>query len=237
MFNNFYRSNNPKLENLMEVGLQRYNKGIHIVATMLKNLTSSIRKYTIQDFIEQNSKPDILPFAKENETKILIFADTEESKKYEFYNLDLSPRKVLKHVCKYKTERNWTQVFEHSHKNMDQKKIYNEHMYNWLYYASFSPIWLHRIEKYQGEINHANKCVNFEDTMFENFYEIYEYELDEQSIEVQNKMLHTSILPQYNINDFYKKFEKNIIIRKLKRVNNKSSKGKQDTSPYCIHNS
>ena len=60
--------------------------------------------------------------------------------------------------------------------------------YDWLYYASFSPVWNTRISKFHGIVDHTTRKVDFEnDDYFEDFYENYGYEPDEQSCEVQNK--------------------------------------------------
>ena len=61
---------------------------------------------------------------------------------------------------------------------------------HWEYYASFSPLWLYRIEKYHGQVDHQNKKVHFptvEDE--EDFYEEYGYEPDEQSKQTQEKSI------------------------------------------------
>ena len=92
-----------------------------------------------------------------------------------------------------------------------------------------------RFAKNKREINEAIKliCRSFparykkevkfnDDDDFENFYELYGYDVDEQPSEVFDKISHTSILLKNNINDFYKKYELNkkiIKVKKLKRVN------------------
>lgn len=68
------------------------------------------------------------------------------------------------------------------------RKIY---WYNWEYYASFSPVWLERIQKCKGKHNHETKRIEFpEDEEIdwpEEFYSQYGYEPDEQKKEVQEK--------------------------------------------------
>jgi non-homologous end joining protein Ku len=60
--------------------------------------------------------------------------------------------------------------------------------YNWLYYASKSNIWENRIKKYNGNI--TEKTVEFMDEADESqFREKYDYELDEQSKEVLQKII------------------------------------------------
>ena len=67
------------------------------------------------------------------------------------------------------------------------KKIENYHNH-WLYYASFSPIWKNRIEKYGGTICDEKKLVDFSDEDLEElFYSKFGYEPDEQPLEIQEK--------------------------------------------------
>ncbi len=65
--------------------------------------------------------------------------------------------------------------------------------YNWLYYASFSPIWLERIQKYGGKLNHERQIVEFQedpdDDLMQEFYGQFGYEPDEQTRETQEKSI------------------------------------------------
>ena len=226
IYRNFYYSNNPKLDKLMLTGVERYDKGVHIAATMILNLTAKPRKYTLQHFIGNETNPDAFEGAKEKETKLWLFPDQIESQKYSTENLEKDkPKlyKLLRTVCKYTSHKGWTHVFGCIYKDMDSKEILLKQRDNWLYYASFTPLWEKRIMQHNGEIDYDKKEVKFnDDDDFENFYELYVYDVDEQPIEVFEKISHTSILLKNNINDFYKKYELNkkiIKVKKLKRVN------------------
>lgn len=68
------------------------------------------------------------------------------------------------------------------------EELQNIYWYQWLYYASFSPVWLKRIETYKGKIDHEKECVHFSDDEGEEaFYQQYGYEPDEQTSEVQER--------------------------------------------------
>ena len=67
------------------------------------------------------------------------------------------------------------------------------------------------------------KTVLFSDENMEEFYELYGYDVDEQSKEVQDKMMHTSLVKQFTNHDLLQKYEKNRKTKKLKLVNNISS--------------
>ena len=103
-------------------------------------------------------------------------------------------RIVLKNVCKYTPWRAAIQVigipeipFTVVYQE-DGMKIEEKYYYHWLYYAAFSPIWKIRIREFGGVQNHETLTVDFpDDEQYENFYELYQYEPDEQSILVQNQ--------------------------------------------------
>lgn len=74
--------------------------------------------------------------------------------------------------------------------NVSHSEYKNLHYYNWEYYASRSPIWARRISKYNGKFcNETNRLLFENDSDLENFYELYGYEFDEQSLQVQELSL------------------------------------------------
>ena len=84
----------------------------------------------------------------------------------------------------------------------------------WLYYASYTPIWNTRIKKYNGVIDHETKTVSIEN---EEFYEIYDYEPDEQSGKLK-KMLWGNAIEHYekiSLVSFCKKYGDNNVYRKI----------------------
>ena len=230
IYKNLFYSNNPKLKRVMDIGLQRFDKGIHIATTMILNLTSNARKFTLHDFMLKNTEPEVIPNAKEKETNLIIFSNVVESNKYNLYVDENShTRLILKNACKYQVRKEWVDVFECSTHKMSQIDVYYMITRNWLYYASSTPLWNERIEQYHGTIDECGKKIHFEnEDDFEEFYEKYEYDLDEQDMHIQTKIFGPSILKKFNINDLYKKYEPGIKIkkRKLKRVNNECSESK-----------
>jgi hypothetical protein len=230
IYKNLFYSNNPKLKRVMDIGLQRFDKGIHIATTMILNLTSKARKFTLQDFMVKNKESEMIPNAKEKETNLIIFSNVIESNKYNLYVDENSHnRLILKNACKYQVRKEWVDVFECSTHKMSQIDVYYMITRNWLYYASSTPLWNERIEQYHGTIDECGKKIHFEnEDDFEEFYEKYEYDLDEQDMHIQTKIFGPSILKKFNINDLYKKYEPGIKIqkRKLKRVNDKCSESK-----------
>jgi hypothetical protein len=65
-----------------------------------------------------------------------------------------------------------------------------QHYYNWEYYASQMPIWKRRIEQFNGKVCKYSKKIIFEnDDNLEQFYELYGYDFDEQSLQIQELSL------------------------------------------------
>jgi hypothetical protein len=106
----------------------------------------------------------------------------------------------LKHLSLFKLERD-------SLKNI--KKVYFD---DWLYHASFSPIWFERIKQYRGYIDYTSKKVKFIDEDYEDeFYRNFGYEPDEQPLLVQQKCL-MNIEKVNNWSSFYKNYKNNGLI-------------------------
>jgi hypothetical protein len=89
--------------------------------------------------------------------------------------------KVLPQVCFYTSIKKSTE-----NKESIQEKWY----YNWLYYASFSPIWHQRISKWGGQKMEQDRKIVFpNDDVEDDFYKNYGYEPDEQPRGVQLKCI------------------------------------------------
>ena len=90
---------------------------------------------------------------------------------------------VLQKKCLYEVRKNTIEYMNCSHKNILLKDLYKIQTENWLYYASFSPIWKRRIITFHGTIDHEKKSVEFDDEEndLHTFYQIYGYDPDEQS--------------------------------------------------------
>ena len=60
----------------------------------------------------------------------------------------------------------------------------------WLYYASFSPLWNMRLQKYKATVNHLKKDVDFKnDDDLESFMDKFGFEPEEQKAQIQKKCL------------------------------------------------
>lgn len=96
-----------------------------------------------------------------------------------------TPRKLLPMAVRYSVDYyHMLYLFKKERGPMILKQYYND----WLYYASFSPIWIERIEEHSGTINHDTKNITFADETDEDtFNDHYWYEPDEQAKIVQER--------------------------------------------------
>ena len=105
-----------------------------------------------------------------------------------------------------------------------EKDVYQLPKYvdNWMYCASFSPLWKERIATFHGIIDHDDQTVLFDDEdQEENFLELYGYEPDEQPLEVQ-RSLWPSQTKTISWSEFCNTYgshnlsETNVIVRRIK---------------------
>jgi hypothetical protein len=151
-------------------------------------LLSKIMRYFVEvDAGINNSthiKPQIIPqIIQEKSTQEI----TKIYEKYKTYDDFINPRFVLKKTNIYFIDQsNYLSLF-----NLSRNKIHKlnqAYWYNWLYYASYSPIWYFRIRDHNGNVDIKNKKIIFEnDDDEELFYNKYAFEPDEQSKDTQNR--------------------------------------------------
>lgn len=77
----------------------------------------------------------------------------------------------------------------------DNEELMNSYFYKWLYYSYDCPLWLERIQKYNGKKNDEKKEIEFDEnekegqeSLFDQFWNKYNYEPDEQCIEIENQL-------------------------------------------------
>lgn len=78
-------------------------------------------------------------------------------------------------------------------KNPERPADTKEYLDHWLYYASFSPCWKERIDRFRGTVDRDKKRVVFPDDQDQDqeelFYALYNYEPDEQTQATREKMI------------------------------------------------
>ena len=142
---------------------------------------------------------------------LYVHVEPEEVVLYETIHAGagLVPRKILRLAKIYAIDSdNYLSLFDLKRETQDIKTAY---YYDWLYYASFSPLWKSRILKHNGVIDQKNKKVEFDDDDIDEFYDNYGYEPDEQSLEVENKTIQ-DIRKERNWLSFYKEHNINGVV-------------------------
>lgn len=93
---------------------------------------------------------------------------------------------------------------------LNKEKIEELYFRNWLYHASFSPLWFDRIKKYRGWVDYRTQKVEFvDDDVLDLFYKKYGYEPDEQNQITHDKCLLIHKNPTINWTEFHNKFKTN----------------------------
>ena len=156
---------------------------IHL-ATIIKNLINqniSITRFikTFLKYKKVKDEPRKAPSMK------FLYASRGEITEYENVSFISGHNyRLLKFNAKYQVRREFDELFKPSNNSVD------ELCENWLYHASHSPIWLKRIHSCNGEVNHETKQVNFASSLYEDdFHNSYDFEPDEQSLDVQNTLV------------------------------------------------
>jgi hypothetical protein len=115
-------------------------------------------------------------------------------------------------VCKYHIRRDCCSEIDLNPFNCKEK--YKD---NWLYYSRSTPFWNERIMEFNGIIDVLTKEVIFEDEeMEEEFQKKYDYEPDEQSSSLKNKIWSTQPYNDISWSDFYKKYGSDSVFRIVK---------------------
>jgi hypothetical protein len=127
----------------------------------------------------------------------VVYETIESTNSSKSYN----PYKVLSMAYMYPIDKyNYLSLFDIS-RNGVKDPLATYHL-KWLYHASSAPVWLKRIHKFNGTINHDLKQVTFDDSKEELFYNDYGYEPDEQRIETQHKSIQP-IIQEKTWDSFY----------------------------------
>ena len=232
-----FKRDNPKLGRFLKRRYSDITQDLtldhgNIVATMARNLADPSRKYCIAEFvncivINNNTSSN---YKESNIYVIIDIADTNTQNTN--ISINTVPRHILKTACKYETRKDMRSFLEYeSDDEMGQSKLHRD---NWLYFASFSPIWAERISKYHGTANDEDQTIDFanEDDE-EEFYEKYNYEVDEQSLELQNKIMLTEHTNSNNNNkqmtkhEFIQKYGKDVELNNNIKIKIRIKKHKQ----------
>ena len=225
----FFQHWNPRFERLLiKPYEQNINDCMYALVTTIKNLTAIPRQFSVREFVYgKGADINEREVKKQKETRLWIQPNVESCEKY----IQSTPLPNTKHykflssVCLYSTDKRWGKLFSCSYLTIPQPELIQSHRNHWIYYASFTPLWRERIIEFGGEIEDTRIVFPDEETL-ERFHNRYDYELDEQTREIQGKLSHIEPYQMCDVNEFYKKYEPGLKVIKSKRINKKSSESK-----------
>lgn len=212
---------NPKLEKPIQYWLSKGHTDVLMIGHCVVNLCSPNRKYNLSDFLVHRIPSEVKDVA--NESRLIIKCKESDIEPYYTCDHSTTPHwKILPLVCAHRPYFEWAKFMncEHCQYSPDDWKHIQTH--DWLYYASFSPIWQERILEYGGFVVDETKKIEFEDEeKMQEFYRNYGYEPDEQSSSTLFKFLHHS--PEYKTQqDFITEYKvpcKKVKIRNKLKIN------------------
>jgi hypothetical protein len=211
------------MENTLNLIIEHFNKGKDKekeqskIVTLWNKINSLTNKRTIilSYIFRFYSEQQKIKTGK----NIYIVVNDEDVVLYETIEVDLSllkeakrekmlARKILQNAYLYAIDSSqWLNLFK---LKRDKLNIREAYYYNWLYYASQSPLWASRICAFNGVIDNETKSVDFEEEHdLQAFYSNYGYEPDEQQLSTQNKCLEIVKNPDTNWTKFYNKYRAN----------------------------
>ena len=208
-YEEIYNNTNPDLEQFIknEKILWDKNPNHHWrVGSIIYTLSK--REYDLSDFVEIYFKIKCEKETKQSKKPLFIIhmceRDIEKYKSKDHMNLDL--------VLEFPIRKNVIDLFN-SGEPENLTEIYSD-IDNWLYYAAKSPIWEHRLSFYGALMNEDDVCIEFpSEEKREEFYEKWNYDLEEQSIEIQDAINGEDIV-QLTIKEFASKYGVKIKMKK-----------------------
>lgn len=157
--------NHPKMQNYLHTKVEESPNDESLPATIIKNM-----------FMKN-------PEISEKNKSIFIVIKEDQIIQYRTIYPEKNIWKHLQNVCK---KAAYSIEMEKKEKDK-QLHIFRE---KWLFYASRSPVWKARILEYNGKIDGRKKTIEFVlDNDLEGFYDKYNYEPDEQPLEIQKKCM------------------------------------------------
>ena len=185
------------LENLVYLSEKKeyFNKKIENTKKIFLELDilplDLVKYYSISIIAELYMKIPSVKFKK----NIYIILDCNEIKQYKTkIAIKHSGYKMPPRECKYQVKI-----------SPEKQKLDYADYDNWVYYASFSPLWRKRIERHNGIIEHEEKKVNFPNEEDEElFYNYFNLEPDEQSLEIEERWF--GYKPFDSWNDLYNRY-------------------------------
>ena len=214
IYDEIYKKNNPKFILFLEKTFNEWKEDPEkhwLIGTIVGTLCFC--DYNLEDFVRSYFQITCHQIPLEEKKKTLIIRLKEEDM-VQFIDKPITDPswKYLKTACHFALRTETNRLFKGSLENIR----YNFHNH-WLFYASYSPVWMDRIKKFHGWVDEDSIKVFFENEDFEEeFYNKWGLEPDEQSSEIQNRILGDNV-EQMGVKDFCEKYKCIIPTKILKK--------------------
>ena len=190
----------PNLKNKTETYLKQFKK----ITALLPELTNKILLSKIMTLFTLDKKKNKKG---KNLYMIVTLKEIEEFQTLDPIQTNTKSYRFLNLACKHPIYQNkYLGNFDLQRDKVDN--IIDLYNHEWIYYASKSPLWLERIKQFQGSRDDDAKTIAFPcDDKYEEFHDLYDYEPDEQSNLLKEKVIPV-ISRENNWIDFYKTYNK-----------------------------
>jgi len=203
LYHDIYCYDNPKLIKFME-----FTRDVWYESSLQYWLIGSIVatlcycNYRLDKFVENYFKVHCSHILQPPKRLVIIQLREQDIREYKINRHVDPPRNYLGLVCKYPIRNNVNRLFM-----SDIPDLHNKWYYNWEFYAGQSPLWQERFEDFHARISMRDQKVIFEDEDWsEAFYERWNLEPDEQSLEMQHIILGNKEEKQLSLKEFCQKY-------------------------------
>jgi len=176
--------------------------------------TLCTKQYDLKEFCKLYLKVDGQQNHQRDKNLMIVELNNDYIEKYKTKET-IVQSSILEENCIYHVKKEINRLFNISIPNYEElNKLYSQ---KWLYFASQTPIWKERIDKYNGVVNNEENNIIFsnEDNEQE-FFNKYNYETEEQCNETMEKIIGKKNIDYYTIKDFCKKYNFQIKTKKRK---------------------
>uniref|UniRef100_A0A6C0ASV2 Uncharacterized protein n=1 Tax=viral metagenome TaxID=1070528 RepID=A0A6C0ASV2_9ZZZZ len=220
IYDHIYRELNPDIDSWINKKLVTMEPDIAL-ASLINTLIQ--RQYSIVSFLEHviHVKCEERVIASNIKKFRILLAKDDICKYKTIDDTTLSPRNILKTACRFAIRTNISILFN-TFIPGSLIELWTNH---WLYYAARTPIWATRINRLNGWLNEDKLAVEFDEEYvddndlsdFDEFHNRWNYEPDEQSIELRNRIIgnYSDNAIQMNIQTFCSTYGAYLPIRKL----------------------
>jgi hypothetical protein len=214
LYHDIYRYDNPKLIKFMETTRDVwYNNSLQywLIGSIVATLCYC--NFRLDKFVENYFKVHCSHIEQHSKKLVIIQLREQDIREYKINRHVDPPRNYLGLVCKYPIRNNMNRLFMSDIPDL-QKKWY----YNWEFYAGQSPLWQERFDDFHARISMRDQKVIFEDEDWkEAFYERWNLEPDEQSLEIQHIILGNKEEKQLSLKEFCQKYGCPLLTKLIRR--------------------